>query len=1139
MDKDSGQLSLKTKNMLRGANDPYALVGSLRQGFNRSQYPAVAQWLATYGQRSRAFYSSRYPRTVALLRAETRVPPRIPALDEVYWATTHFALHKDRIQAFVRSARQFSKVLLTQSFAAITNSLASIETDCGVSMWSVERRLAVLQLHKGLEAQKSYLATVRDHSRSATVGFFAHFISQRNEETTNPDRFRSQLVELLPTWTTSRDFQQYALYRLADYWSPDLETIATLLRSEYTSPIVDYYEMFIRLASRAVCDRAISREPLLAALERVSGLIEDERIKKLLYIGSSSAPYLSDLACSPTLSMDLWHAGDWPGALAIAETPAERDDPDAIIASVLSGGEIQGEQDESADGTLRFRLRSLLSCIAEKRANHEDAYLEILRIAANLQDTHFAASSAHFATTLMSPDPRPGDALAHRAFVNVDGLRPWMLRFVSDEQRQELLDVLMSAGGHTPSIEAESLRANLVDHRFATSLSNVSKLEAMLDAAWDRADFSAIANDTFRGSISTRHKQYVWRLVANALLSLRQMERCVDYIVKCYTADTSSYRLMPVQRCVNSLDENAITSLASHISYPILLDLFSRHVEDRPTELRYAHEDFLAAHGIERPSQITALAWTFDELQLIYYLRYVCIPRVMQLSITFANSKEVEDERVAVCTFLKQLDTGHAGVYDAEIREVTRRQSIFLGLRQVEQSKIWIDQEPLKQWAQKTLLESFGRYQALRAAGITATMQDRSTAIKLISQPEPKAAEVPDVPTDEAGALLMRIVSQFISQCFHNRQHGLDSYLSLRIRHGALSGQMRAPLEAEQIITLQKEPGSGDYVPNQHWLDLLWSLNPDMALAVDARLRKFSKEFDSLIDTFTKEYIQIQSADRPRGLFTAGFAPAQVVLMGSDIHADTTFESFLDLCLSVFWDSVDQSLEAVRDHIDSTLLPEMNTLFISLLRDLDAATAFFPTPELDNAVRNAQTRARHALEQAKDWFRQSKPLAPTMMPFRSLVEISLQAVKNMYHEFDPDVTYDIDEDLPLFIQVQKFTDILIIVFDNIWRHCGIRGRPRVWVAAHLNENYIHIEITNDVGEGVVNATTESRIVGINKKISEGMYHGAVSSEGGTGLMKIRNIAGAESTAMVRLDFGFRSGNLFYVDLKLPSTVVQV
>jgi hypothetical protein len=126
----------------------------------------------------------------------------------------------------------------------------------------------------------------------------------------------------------------------------------------------------------------------------------------------------------------------------------------------------------------------------------------------------------------------------------------------------------------------------------------------------------------------------------------------------------------------------------------------------------------------------------------------------------------------------------------------------------------------------------------------------------------------------------------------------------------------------------------------------------------------------------------------------------------------------------------------------------------------------------------------------------------------------------------------------LFYQLQKFTDIFILIFGNIWRHCGI-SEPSVSVRVRFNDPFLHIDVANQIAPGVRTKLAEDRVDEIRAKIAAGMYHRALSSEGGTGLIKIRNIGGSEPDGSPTLEFGFEDDNLFRVYLRLHSTVLEV
>jgi hypothetical protein len=540
--------------------------------------------------------------------------------------------------------------------------------------------------------------------------------------------------------------------------------------------------------------------------------------------------------------------------------------------------------------------------------------------------------------------------------------------------------------------------------------------------------------------------------------------------------------MLPMTECINALDKELARRVAHRLSTPIILDLFTRFINDsRVSQRRYAYDDFLIVNGMKRPSDLRSRVGDFNRPQLVYYLRYVCVPQVMEISISFENSQQVEDERLLVCTLLIEVDAANANEYEAEIREITKKQVIQGGIRQVEQSKLSIDLEPVRRWAERNLKDNFMRYQSLFSAGIgEPSNTDAISTSDLLGEPVPNqkvsdigeslpeiGQEIPDVPANEAVSLLLRMVSSLLRECYLDPFHGLDCYISMRIRHGALSGQLRAPLEEEKLIT-QRESGSGEYFPNKYWIQRLSFIGAQRLLELDELLRTFSRDYDSMINSFAKDQIQIQSTDKKEGLFAASVHSARLGLPVHEIHSGTTFDSFLDLCFAIFWESVDESLRAVRDYIEDVLKPKLRQMFLALMTNVDTITSDIPIPELNNAIRNAQTQAHHALDQVKDWFRQAKPLPPRSFDFKELVEIGLQQVKRIYHDFNPQLTTEIDP-MPRFADSSRFSDIFFIVFANIWRHSQIVSSPKVHVSAKLTGVLLKIDIENQVAPSSVTA----------------------------------------------------------------------
>jgi hypothetical protein len=213
---------------------------------------------------------------------------------------------------------------------------------------------------------------------------------------------------------------------------------------------------------------------------------------------------------------------------------------------------------------------------------------------------------------------------------------------------------------------------------------------------------------------------------------------------------------------------------------------------------------------------------------------------------------------------------------------------------------------------------------------------------------------------DEAAGLLNEMLDRFLFESYTNSFYGLDSYLSLRARHESLSGQLRAPLEEEQIIT-QREEGTHECKANWYWLEKLMP-NQWLAEQLIVKLMAFSSRFDRISKQFADTRLQIRTAEKPDGSFTYMVGQADLLLLTVEVRADSAFSLFIDSCPDIFWLNLEDSLDRVRDSIDTELRQEVATATSRLIDDLEEIRQIEPSvDELISAVRRAQTRLNQAL----------------------------------------------------------------------------------------------------------------------------------------------------------------------------------
>jgi hypothetical protein len=499
------------------------------------------------------------------------------------------------------------------------------------------------------------------------------------------------------------------------------------------------------------------------------------------------------------------------------------------------------------------------------------------------------------------------------------------------------------------------------------------------------------------------------------------------------------------------------------------------------------------------------------------------------------RSNELQDERLSVCALLTELDDAHAKEYESEIREIARDKIIQLGVRRVDQSRIFVDLVALRRWAERNLREGFARYLTLLSAGMDAGASGFQDELRKFLAGKEVSQNFLELPKNQASDLLVDLVSRLMRECMTNSEHGLDCYLSMRIRHGALSGQLRGPLEDQKIIT-QREGTALTYKPNEYWLGRLYFLPQHVRDALDERLTQFSRDYDDLVDTFANEFIQIWATDKKNGLFKIAIQQVRLRALAARIKVDTTFDDFINYCFELFWEVIETNLENIRSTIEQTIKPEINALFVSLEEDLETLIpSHYGTHEFNTAIRIARTDAQFAANQATEWFRLRAPESEPQFSFDQMIDIGLQCVKNIHRDFNPSIERKIDN-LPLFFQLALLSDIFFIVFDNIQKHSGL-PRPKVELLAKLNAHSIEISVINEVADEKNTTESRNRVEEIRRRIEEGSYQHGVRSEGGTGLMKLRKILG-EPRPQSRLAFGFRSGAGFFVDLEIPLVEIR-
>ena len=598
---------------------------------------------------------------------------------------------------------------------------------------------------------------------------------------------------------------------------------------------------------------------------------------------------------------------------------------------------------------------------------------------------------------------------------------------------------------------------------------------------------------------------------------------------------------LPVIQALGHLKWPHFKSESADLSGAIALDALWRTTEDDAvaTTLRFAFSYQLRNSDFARPSEFADHPESFDRARLTYFLRNICVPSIMDMSTAFKTSREVYEERQAVCGALTALDPKHSTDYQAEIYTITNRHAVADGLRLVDASRIHVDTDAIVRWSRRRLEEDFRRYSDLVRAGIGEEGDFNEILREVFATIG--ARQLYFTPDDQADAILADIFFRLRAEFLGNSDYGLDYFLSKRVRHQSFIGLARGPLEFQNLITT-RETESGAYRSNTVWLDRLRTLNADQRTQVDARLAKFSEDFDASLIEVKDEAFQIRSDDRPDGLFDVPITTRMLFVVRSVAQAGIAFDDFLRMTLHLLWAGLEPSLESARRLIAEDLKPKLAALFDELKKDLKNIADSDPSfPDMSMAIGDVSVHVQRNLDEAAGWFvRPEGQQANYTFTMSQSVDIAVQSALKSHRAFSPDLELNASGDATLNApDLLLLTDAIFVAIDNAKAHCGIKHEPHVSIDCRIDPNTqrLNLDIRNSVSPGVRSATVEKKLDRIRQLIATGTSYSGARREGGSGFVKIA--AALRHSAEGQMQFGFESDSEFRMQLSFRPTQFTV
>lgn len=618
-----------------------------------------------------------------------------------------------------------------------------------------------------------------------------------------------------------------------------------------------------------------------------------------------------------------------------------------------------------------------------------------------------------------------------------------------------------------------------------------------------------------------RYVKMLW----NQVLENHDREKAIDYFLNLYIKKEYYAKVAPVAEFMEFIKTNPNCD-NGNIRVPLLYYISVYNLGKNDSEdLTIACENFFCENHVERPSMMPIDVENYGQEEMIFFLRYVCTTQIMgPVLLEIQNSRDLDMERIEICRRLKCIDSKNEEIYDQEIRDITQKLYIYEGLSTVENSKIYVNTDGIKEKVSKSLKSDFNNYMFYRKHKLDNVMQSLQNW---------KDSENIQIISLDASKLFQEIVLKIRDEFVSSGEYGLDGYLSLNIRHGTLAAHLRAPLKKYQLFAPYDSKKDGYEI---HSLWLYGIKCEEDRKNVFETIVDFNRTTSEIIEYLKENLIQVSTEEKKTsGVFAYFIDDVQLNMLQTVLGDDDKLEDFVDTIFEYLWIMTEKNLEKMQEIIRQDISIRYSDAFSRL-------TAIYK--ELGNrgdfskAVRRLQEAhelMEEELEKICHWFKRSAMTKHEDFRLEQAFRIGLRMIENIHPEKKFVLgNLHIDSDQKVKGDFLKnYVDIFYTLFDNVCIYAKeIENCISIDCMLSVDDGMIAIEMTNACDCSKTMEEGSRKLDAELKQIADMADLSTIKKEGGTGIPKIYKLLYVDLKMKPVINYNYKEGeDLFTIKVE--------
>jgi len=1072
------------------------------------------------------FRGNLFPRNYVDMREYGKTYVKDNIFIELEWYFDEILNNYKVINKFLVLQQEYENYLVSGDYLSAERVIDDIESEICVSDWSIENRLFLGELKGGFKDNKIILAEILNDQNDPLTNIIAKYQSLKVEKQASYKKYNDDFKNLIEGLSSS--VSEYLRYKLNFFSKKSYNyRFGYLLSIENSTSIIDKYIMFINIIM-IICSRkdllSELKDFLLQIVYNLKLKVHDTRLRNILLVIDDS--FLTKLKLSKKENdliniLDHYTKGDYDKTVNDLKDIFKSDYNILSFYIIYCKSFLYlGKQliVPFPKDSLASDILIAINDILLKNDQSQQSILSLLKIIHSLGATSLGFQLFDFIT-----DHTENNKLSHLkklSFFSTNFLNPnFILIFSEDENSERRKNIELEKSITYKFLYNINTKEKFFHGENEIDEYRLKKFKLKKAIKFKNHDeslklFRELEDEKFKqyNSISFNLIDFINNKI-KYFYEIKNLNLVLEAVVTANLINSNFKHGFNVNNLIEAcLKDN---NLKSNINSPILLHQYVNLLIS-PKKLWIALDNFLTKNKLKYPKEVIKLRDSISDKKLIYFLKNICIQDIYDSSTAFDSKDELDIERIEICTLLSALDKDNFEEYVDEVSEIDRQLLIKKGVKQIDESKIYVDVNGLKKSLYKDINESLQRSLNLQSLSLDQleklNIQDGSVLITYFDQ-NVKGSEQKDSSIKITGysrfqnftEMFCRIRDNFIA----NNEYGIDTYLSMRIRHGTLLGELRSIFERYYLIT-KKEDDSMKYKENVYWKKIEISDTSVKNLFNDF-LASFSKKVDTISNKLKNEKIQIKTENKDtEGFFDYSYDKNDLYsLFGKKFGAIENTDVFIEEILNVLWQRTETNLSTIRNYISNDLKNEITGYLSDLNKEMDSILDKHQYPEYNELIRNittCQTDVRNELDKIASWFKRTNSKSINDFNIELPIDSTLITVKRIYKEYgDLKVNKIIESKNNIEGEYfQHFCYIFQNLIHNVLEHSKLDSENlRINFKIEEDEKLLSITVENNFSEAVSVENLKIKIAETIKLLESEGNSDKIRAESGTGYLKIQ------------------------------------